>query len=173
VIRTAVPADVPAIVTFIRELAEYEREPAKAIATETQLHTALFGPAPALFGHLACADDTGEPVGFAVWFLNFSTWRGVHGIYLEDLYVRPEARGHGHGKALLANLARIAVDRGYWGVQWSVLNWNTPSIEFYKSLGAAAQDDWTSYRVIDGSLHDLAAQSHQTDQSHQKEDGDR
>ncbi len=148
---------MPAIVTFIKELADYERELDKAIATEAQLHTALFGPSPALYGHMACDGETGEPVGFALWFLNFSTWRGVHGIYLEDLYVRPTARGHGYGKALLKQLAQIAVERGYWGVAWSVLDWNTPSIDFYKSLGAQAQDDWTTYRVMDDSMRALAS----------------
>jgi GNAT superfamily N-acetyltransferase len=155
-IRPAVPADVPAIVTFIKELAAYEKEPAKAIATGAQLHAALFGPSPALYAHMACDDETGAPQGFAVWFLNFSTWRGVHGIYLEDLYVREPARGKGYGKALLRQLAVIAAERGYWGVAWSVLNWNTPSIDFYTSLGAVAQDDWTTYRVMDASMHALA-----------------
>ena len=114
VIRPGTPHDVPAIVDFIRELADYEKALEKAVATIEQLNAALFGPQPALYAHMACDDVSGEPVGFAIWFLNFSTWRGVHGIYLEDLYVRPAARGGGHGRALLAELARIAVERGYW-----------------------------------------------------------
>ncbi|MZF53811.1 GNAT family N-acetyltransferase [Streptomyces sp. SID5594] len=93
-----------------------------------------------------------EVVGFALWFLNFSTWRGVHGFYLEDLYVRPDRRGGGHGKALLAELARICVERGYERLEWSVLNWNAPSIAFYESLGARPQDEWTVYRLTDGAL---------------------
>lgn len=96
-------------------------------------------------------------MGFALWFLNFSTWRGVHGIYLEDLYVRPTSRGGGHGKALLAELARICVERGYERLEWSVLNWNTPSIDFYESLGARPQDEWTVYRLTDGALAELGS----------------
>jgi GNAT superfamily N-acetyltransferase len=156
VIRPATPNDVPIIVEFIRELADYERALDKAVVTEQQMRVALFGPRPAVFAHMACASD-GEPVGVAVWFLNFSTWLGVHGIYLEDLYVRPAARGEGHGKALLATLAAIAVQRGYWGVQWWVLTWNTPSIDFYRSIGAVAQDEWAVYRVTGQALQALAA----------------
>ncbi|MFH8379641.1 GNAT family N-acetyltransferase [Kitasatospora sp. NPDC018058] len=151
-IRTAVATDVPVILAMIRELAEYEKAPREAVATEEQLREALFGAAPALFGLIAEDDDTGEPVGFAVWFLNFSTWRGTHGIYLEDLYVRPQARGGGHGKALLLELARIAVERGYARVEWSVLDWNQPSIDFYKSLGAVPMDEWTVYRLTGEAL---------------------
>lgn len=146
-IRTAVASDVPVIREMIRELAEYEKEPQAAVATDEQLHAALFGPEPALFGLIAEDDATGEPVGFAVWFLNFSTWRGTHGIYLEDLYVRPAARGGGHGKALLLELARIAVERGYSRVEWSVLDWNRPSIDFYEALGAVPMTGWTVYRL--------------------------
>ncbi|MER5747266.1 MULTISPECIES: GNAT family N-acetyltransferase [unclassified Streptomyces] len=153
-IRTAVPADVPAIHTMIRELAEYEKAPHEARATEEQLHEALFGDRPAAYAHIAEAED-GEPVGFALWFLNFSTWRGVHGIYLEDLYVRPERRGGGHGKALLTELARICVERGYQRLEWSVLDWNAPSIAFYESLGARPQDGWTVYRMTDAALAEL------------------
>ncbi len=156
-IREATPLDVPVIVEFIQELAEYEKAREQAIVTEEHMREALFGPRPAVFAHLACDDSTGEPVGFAVWFLNFSTWRGVHGIYLEDLYVRPLARGAGHGKALLATLARIAVERGCFGVQWWVLTWNTPSIDFYRSVGAVEQDEWAVYRVSGDALKALAA----------------
>ncbi|MFD8701315.1 GNAT family N-acetyltransferase [Kitasatospora sp. NPDC059648] len=151
-IRTAVVTDVPVVLAMIRELAEYEKAPQEAVATEEQLREALFGADPALFGLIAEDDATGEPVGFAVWFLNFSTWRGTHGIYLEDLYVRPAARGGGHGKALLLELARIAVERGYARVEWSVLDWNQPSIDFYKSLGAVPMDEWTVYRLTGEAL---------------------
>lgn len=157
-IRTATPADVPVLHTLIRELAEYEKALSEARATPDQLHEALFGPHPAAYAHIAQDDTTGTPVGFALWFLNFSTWRGVHGIYLEDLYVRPEARGGGHGKALLTELARICVQRGYGRLEWSVLNWNTPSIAFYESLGARPQDEWTVYRLTDEALTNLATQ---------------
>ncbi|MET8541285.1 GNAT family N-acetyltransferase [Kitasatospora sp. NPDC004799] len=151
-IRTAVATDVPVIHAMVRELAEYEQALHEAKATEEQLHEALFGENPALFGLIAEDDATGEPVGFAVWFRNFSTWRGTHGIYLEDLYVRPQARGGGHGKALLLELARIAVERGYSRVEWSVLDWNQPSIDFYKSIGAVPMSEWSVFRLTDEAL---------------------
>lgn len=153
-IRSAVPADVPLIHTLIRELATYEKALDEVRATPEQLHDALFGERPAAFAHIA-EDATGRAVGFALWFLNFSTWRGVHGIYLEDLYVRPEARGGGHGRALLTELARICVARGYERLEWSVLNWNRPAIDFYEALGARPQDEWTVYRLTDDALTDL------------------
>jgi len=156
-IRTATPDDIPVIHALVRELAEYEKALEEAKATPEQLREALFGAHPAAYAHIAVDDTTGEPAGFALWFLNFSTWRGVHGIYLEDLYVRPEARGAGHGKALLTELARICVKRKYQRLEWSVLNWNRPSIDFYKSLGARAQDEWTVYRLTDGALAALGA----------------
>ncbi|MFF1451828.1 GNAT family N-acetyltransferase [Streptomyces sp. NPDC058274] len=149
-IRTATPADVPVIRSMIRELAEYEKVVHEARASEEQLREALFGDRPAAFAHIA--EEAGEPVGFALWFLNFSTWRGVHGIYLEDLYVRPQARGGGHGKALLTELAKICVERGYERLEWAVLNWNRPSIDFYEALGARPQDEWTVYRLTDDAL---------------------
>ncbi|NEB95005.1 GNAT family N-acetyltransferase [Streptomyces bauhiniae] len=155
-IRTARPDDVPVIHTMIRELAEYEKEPDEARATEAQLREALFGERPAAYAHLAVDDGTGEPAGFALWFLNFSTWRGVHGIHLEDLYVRPTARGGGHGRALLTELARICAERGYERLEWSVLNWNRPAIGFYEKLGARPQDEWTVYRLTDAALTGLA-----------------
>ncbi|MBQ0864002.1 GNAT family N-acetyltransferase [Streptomyces sp. A73] len=155
-IRDAVPADIPVIHTMIRELAEYERASEEARATEEQLHEALFGERSAAYAHLA-EDAAGDPVGFSLWFLNFSTWRGVHGIYLEDLYVRPAARGGGYGKALLTQLARLCVERGYERLEWSVLNWNAPSIAFYESLGARPQDEWTVYRLTDDALKSLGA----------------
>ncbi|MFD9129989.1 GNAT family N-acetyltransferase [Kitasatospora sp. NPDC059571] len=154
-IRTATASDVPAIHAMIRELAEYERALHEARATEEQLHDALFGEHPAVFGLIAEDDATGEPVGFALWFRNFSTWRGTHGIYLEDLYVRPARRGGGHGKALLAELARICTERGYARLEWSVLDWNEPSIGFYKSLGAVPMDEWTVFRLTDDALAEL------------------
>ncbi|WP_018548395.1 GNAT family N-acetyltransferase [Streptomyces sp. LaPpAH-108] len=159
-IRTATPADVPAIHRMVQELAAYEKAADEARATEEQLREALFGERPAAFAHLAVDDTTGEPAGFALWFLNFSTWRGVHGIYLEDLYVRPEARGGGHGRALLTELARICAERGYERLEWSVLDWNTPAIGFYESLGARPQDAWTVYRLTDAPLAELARSAH-------------
>ncbi|MEV6754999.1 GNAT family N-acetyltransferase [Streptomyces sp. NPDC051214] len=156
-IRTATPADVPVIHAMVRDLAAYEKALDEVRATEEQLREALFGERPAAFAHIAEDDATGEAVGFSLWFLNFSTWRGVHGIYLEDLYVRPEARGGGHGKALLTELARICVERGYERLEWSVLDWNEPSINFYRSLGALPQDEWTVYRLTDGALAGLGS----------------
>ncbi|MGX4687828.1 N-acetyltransferase family protein [Streptomyces sp. JNUCC 63] len=157
-IRPATLADVPVIHTLILELAEYEKALDEVRATPGQLAEALFGERPAAFAHMA-EDEDGEVVGFALWFLNFSTWRGVHGIYLEDLYVRPEARGGGHGRALLTELARLCVARGYERLEWSVLNWNEPAIGFYKALGARPQDEWTVYRLTDQSLKALAAEA--------------
>lgn len=154
-IHTATAEDVPAIHAMVRELAEYEKALDEAKATEEQLREALFGERPAAYAHVAVSDDDGEVVGFALWFLNFSTWRGVHGVYLEDLYVRPGRRGGGYGKALLRELARICVERGYGRLEWSVLNWNAPSIAFYESLGARPQDEWTVYRLTDRALAEL------------------
>ncbi|UFR03767.1 MULTISPECIES: GNAT family N-acetyltransferase [Streptomyces] len=156
-IRAATPADVPVIHALIRELAEYEKAPEEARASEEQLREALFGERPAAFAHMAVDEGSGEPVGFALWFLNFSTWRGVHGIHLEDLYVRPAARGGGHGRALLAELARICGERGYERLEWSVLNWNRPAIGFYEALGARPQDEWTVYRLTDEALAALGS----------------
>jgi GNAT superfamily N-acetyltransferase len=152
-VRDVRPDDVPAVVGLVRELAEYERELASCLLTDDQLHAALFGAAPALFGHVA--EVGGEVVGCALWFLNFSTWRGVHGIYLEDLYVRPEMRGRGLGRALLARLAAICVERGYARLEWAVLDWNTPSIGFYRSIGAAGMDEWTTFRLDGDALEAL------------------
>ncbi|MER6063381.1 MULTISPECIES: GNAT family N-acetyltransferase [unclassified Streptomyces] len=156
-IRPAIPADIPVIHALVRELAEYEKAPDEAEATQEQLREALFGERPAAFAHMAVDDATGEAVGFALWFLNFSTWRGVHGIYLEDLYVRPGARGGGHGRALLTELARICVERGYGRLEWSVLDWNRPAIGFYEALGARPQDEWTVYRLTDEALAALGS----------------
>lgn len=156
-IREATPDDVPVILAMIGELAAYERAPEAAQATVPQLEEALFGPQPAAFALIAEAD--GAPVGFALWFRNFSTWTGTHGVYLEDLYVRPEARGGGHGKALLAALAEICVARGYERFEWSVLDWNEPSIGFYRSIGAQPMDEWTVFRLTGEALHNLAGTS--------------
>jgi GNAT superfamily N-acetyltransferase len=155
-IRRIRPDDVEAAVRLAYDLAEYERAPDECHLTPEQLHTALFGEEPKLFGHVAEVD--GEVVGFAVWFLNFSTWRGVHGIYLEDLYVRSSHRGSGLGKALLAALAAECVANGYARLEWSVLDWN-PATEFYKALGAVPMDEWTVNRLTDAPLQALAAQA--------------
>jgi GNAT superfamily N-acetyltransferase len=158
-IRAALPADVPEIHAMTRELAEYERELESARATEAQLHDALFGAEAAVFALIAEDNTTGAPVGFALWFRNFSTWTGTYGVYLEDLFVRPEARGGGHGKALLAALAAICVERGYERFEWAVLDWNEPSIGFYRSIGARPQDEWTVQRLTGEALRTLAHQA--------------
>ncbi|GAB3939967.1 GNAT family N-acetyltransferase [Kribbella albertanoniae] len=154
-VRRAVLEDVPAIVELVYALADYERAPDECHLTAEQLQTALFGETPAVFAHVALLDD--RIVGCAIWFLSFSTWRGVHGIYLEDLFVRPEARGTGLGKALLTALAQECVTNNYERLEWSVLNWNTPAIDFYKSLGATPQDEWTVYRLTDKALAKLGS----------------
>lgn len=153
-VRRIRPSDVDAVVGLIHELADYERAPEQCHITAEQLRTALFGPAPALFGHVA--ELGGEVVGCALWFKNFSTWDGVHGIYLEDLYVRPAARGSGLGKRMLVALAEECVRQGYSRLQWSVLDWNEPAIGFYDSLGALPLDEWVGYRVTGDALRKLA-----------------
>jgi GNAT superfamily N-acetyltransferase len=155
-VRPIVPADVPAVVGLVRELAAYERAEHEALMTEQQLHDALFATAPALFGHVAQTRD-GAVAGFALWFLNFSTWRGTHGIYLEDLFVLPEHRGTGLGRELLRTLAEVCVARGYSRLDWSVLDWNAPSIAFYRAAGAVPLDDWTVFRLTDEALGRFAA----------------
>ncbi|HEV2089426.1 MAG TPA: GNAT family N-acetyltransferase [Cryptosporangiaceae bacterium] len=147
--------DVAEVVAMVHELAAYERAPEECHLDAGQLTAALFGDAPALFGHVA-VDRDDRPVGVALWFLNFSTWRGVHGIYLEDLYVRPAARGAGLGRALLAELARVCVERGYARLEWWVLDWNAPSRAVYHALGAAALDEWVPYRIDGPALRRLA-----------------
>ncbi len=154
-IREARPADVPVILQLIHDLALYEKEPDAVRNTAEGLEAALFGDHPTIYAHVAEAQ--GEVQGFALWFLNYSTWEGVNGIYLEDLYVRPDARGAGYGKALLSNLARIAADRGYARVEWSVLDWNEPSIRFYESLGARPQSGWSTFRLTGDALAEVAA----------------
>ena len=153
-IRPARPEDVPAVVAMVHELAEYERAPQDCHLTAEALRDALFTDHPALYGHVA-VDPDGEPVGMMLWFLNFSTWTGTHGIYLEDLYVRPAARGGGVGRALLAGLAQICVQRGYARLEWWVLHWN-PAREFYHSIGAGPMDEWLPYRLTGAALHRLA-----------------
>lgn len=155
-VRPIEPVDVPAVVTMVHELAAYERAPEECHLTAGRLSAALFGPDPALFGHVAEL-ETGPLGGFALWFLNFSTWRGVHGIYLEDLYVRPPARGQGAGRALLAALAAICVERGYQRLEWWVLDWNEPALKFYRTLGAEPMNDWTVWRIDSEGLGGLAA----------------
>ena len=154
-IRPATPADIPAIHALIVALAVYEKEPDAVKATEADLHAALFGPQP--LAEAVLAEVGGTPVGFALFFTSFSTWTGRGGIYLEDLFVVPEARGTGLGKALLVHLAGIAVARGYSRFEWSVLDWNTPAIGFYQGLGAVMQDEWTKMRVDGDALTRLAA----------------
>ena len=156
-IRPAAPADAPAIYQLIRDLAEYERSLPHVTGTPEHLREALFGPAPAVFAHVA--EHEGQLAGFALWFLNFSTWECRHGIYLEDLYVRPELRGHGHGRQLLAALAALCVERGYGRLQWWVLDWNEPAIGFYRALGAVGMDEWTVFRLSGRALAQVAATS--------------
>ncbi|MEV4803282.1 GNAT family N-acetyltransferase [Nonomuraea sp. NPDC049421] len=153
-IRPATPADVPEIVSMIRELAEYEKAAHEVRVTEEQLHDTLFRDHPAAFAHMA--EQDGEVVGFTLWFLTYSTWRGVHGVYMEDLYVRPRHRGGGHGVALVRELARVCAERGYERLEWAVLDWNEPSIAFYEKLGAVNQNEWYRYRLTDEPLRRLA-----------------
>ena len=154
-IRPAEPRDVPALHQFIIDLAVYEREPDAVRATASDLERALFGEAPALFADVAEVD--GVVAGMALWFLNYSTWDGRHGLYLEDLYVDPAHRGSGLGRDLLVTLARRCVERGYTRFQWWVLDWNTPSIDFYRAMGAVAMDEWTVYRTSGEALTAMAA----------------
>jgi GNAT superfamily N-acetyltransferase len=167
-----VPADVEQILALVRDLAEYEHCLDQVAMTADQLHALLFGgtvqdpgPAttpsgvPAAYCHVVDLPDGTGLAGFALWFLNVSTWTGRHGVYLEDLYVRPELRGHGHGRALLASLAAICVERGYARLEWWVLDWNEPAIGFYRSLGAVGMDEWTVQRVDGAALADLAGRS--------------
>ena len=153
-IRFATPTDVPTVLRFIRELADYEREADKVVATEELLHEALFATPPA--AEALIAERDGQPIGMALFFHNFSTWTGWRGLYLEDLYVTPEARGTGAGTALLKRLAAIAKERGCARFEWSVLTWNTPAIEFYRSLGAVSMEDWRVNRVTGDALDRLA-----------------
>jgi GNAT superfamily N-acetyltransferase len=170
-IRPATPEDVPEILAMIRELAEYEQAAHEVETTEKQLTALLFGGiadgvaattpsgAPAAYAHVVDHPDAdaGTRLGaFALWFLNTSTWTGTHGVYLEDLYVRPALRGTGYGKRLLATLAQVCLDRGYRRLEWWVLDWNEPALGFYRSIGAEPMDEWTVHRVTGTALDDLA-----------------
>ncbi len=154
-IRPARPEDAGTIVNLVRELAVYEKLEQFAIATADDFLEHLFGPRP--YAEAIVAEADGKSVGFALFFPTFSTFRGQPGVYLEDIYVKPEYRGHGIGKALLARIARLAIDRGLGRLEWAVLNWNSPAIGFYRVLGARSLDDWTTYRLSDGPLAELAA----------------
>ena len=154
IIRRARPDEAGLVLSLVRELAEYEKLLHEVEATEADIGAALFCSHPRLFCEIA--EWQGEPAGFAVWFINFSTFSGRSGIYLEDLFVRPAQRGKGIGKALLAHLARECVANGWSGLQWAVLDWNTPSIEFYQSLGAVLMDEWTGCRIGGPALIALA-----------------
>jgi GNAT superfamily N-acetyltransferase len=156
-IRSATPADISLIGQFIRDLAEYERLAHEVRFDEAVMAQKLFGPRP--FAEVLIGEIDGTPQGFALFFHNFSTFEGRPGIYLEDLFVRPDARGLGLGKALLSKLAALAVERDCARLEWSVLDWNTPAIDFYKALGARPMDEWTVYRVDGDALTGLAAHS--------------
>lgn len=154
-LRPASEGDLDTIIELIHALAEYEREPEAVRLDRETLRGHLFGPRP--YAEVLLAEtDAGQSAGFALFFHNFSTWEGRPGIYLEDLFVRPELRGHGYGKALLSELARLAIERGCARLEWAVLDWNEPSIAFYKALGALPMDEWTTYRVTGDALDRLA-----------------
>jgi GNAT superfamily N-acetyltransferase len=154
VIRKAEERDAPVVFSFIRELAEYERLAHEVDATEDDIAKALFGPNPRVFAGIAEWKD--EPVGFALWFYNFSTFRGRHGIYLEDLFVRPAFRSKGIGKALLRHLARRCIDEGLTRLEWWVLDWNEPALRVYRAIGAVPMEEWTVQRMTGGALKRLA-----------------
>jgi len=153
-VRPAHVEDVPVILELIRDLATYERAPSEVTATEEQLVDVLFGERPA--AEVLLAFDRQSPVGFAVYFYNFSTWLGRPGLYLEDLFVKPEKRGKGYGRALLIELAKIARERECGRMEWAVLDWNEPAIKFYRSLGAKAMDEWTVFRLTRDGIARLA-----------------
>ncbi|MDR0225298.1 MAG: GNAT family N-acetyltransferase [Burkholderiaceae bacterium] len=155
-IRPATPDDAELIIRFVRELAVYEKAEHEVLATPEHVKRTLFSDNPSVFGLICLAGD--QPVGFAVYFFNYSTWQGRHGLYLEDLYVTPEARGLGAGTALLRRLAQIAVEKDCGRFEWSVLDWNLPSIEFYDRLGALPQKEWIRYRVTGDTLLNMAAE---------------
>jgi GNAT superfamily N-acetyltransferase len=156
-IRHAHSSDIPLILKMIHELAEYERMPNEAVAIDDDLRRDGFGKDPRF--HVEIAEWNGRPAGFAVWFFNYSTWQGKPGLYLEDLFVRPEFRHKGIGKALLTYLARVAVEQGCGRYQWQVLDWNTPAIEFYESLGAKVMREWLTMRVSGEALREMGAKS--------------
>lgn len=153
-IRAATSDDIPLILQLIRDLAEYERAPNEVTATEEGLHEVLFGSRPS--AEVVLAFEKEMPVGFAVFFHNFSTWLARPGLYLEDLFVRPDARGKGYGRALLVHLAQIARDRGCGRMEWAVLDWNEPAVKFYRKLGAAPNDEWTVFRLTRDKIEQLA-----------------
>ena len=153
-IRPAEPRDVPALIAMVLELAEYENAPEQAIATDADFSRDLFGESPRV--HSLVVEVSGEVVAYAFYFLNYSTWLGRHGIYLEDLYVRPAFRGQGYGKALLIRLAQECVEKGFGRLDWSVLDWNTPSRDFYAALGAKGLTEWVPYRAQGDALANLA-----------------
>ena len=153
-IRLAIPGDIEDIHRLIYELAVYEKAPEQMVATIDQINGSLFNNQPVAFCHVAEVD--GQIVGIALWFLNYSTWLGKPGVYLEDLFVQPEYRGHGIGKDFMKTLAQLCIERGYERFQWWVLDWNEPSIEFYKSFGAVPMDDWTVFRLSGGALMKFA-----------------
>lgn len=162
-IRPIKPADVPAVDGLIRDLAAYEREPDAVQATADDLAAALFGPDPRVHGHVAEIHPEGadapQVAGIALWFVTYSTWRGRHGMWLEDLFVRPEHRRLGLGRALLAALSEVCVDRGYARLEWTVLDWNEPAHDFYRSIGAAPLDDWTTWRLPDPAIREVPEMS--------------
>ena len=155
-IRLAVPADAEDIHRLIYDLAVYEKAPEQMVATIDQINTSLFSAKPVAFCHVAEVD--GKIVGIALWFLNYSTWLGKAGIYLEDLFVQPEYRGHGIGKGFMQTLAALCVERGYERFKWWVLDWNKPSIDFYQSLGAVPMDEWTVFRLSGDALKKFASE---------------
>jgi GNAT superfamily N-acetyltransferase len=167
-VRRALPDDVPAVLGLIRELADYERSAGEVVATEADLHHALFGPQPAANAHVVEHPGPAGPevVGCAVWFRSFSTWTGRPGMYLEDLYVRPEHRGSGYGTALLSALARTCMQEGYPRLDWSVLDWNVDAVGFYRARGALAMDEWTVYRLTGPLLSALARDRPGTPRDH-------
>jgi len=154
-IRTTTEADVPVILSLIRDLATYERAPDAVVATEMGLREVLFGPTRS--AEVLLALEKAEPVGFALYFSNFSTWLGRPGLYLEDLFVRPEKRGKGYGRALLIRLAQIAQERRCGRMEWAVLDWNEPAIQFYRKLGATPMHEWTVFRLTEEEIASLAA----------------
>ena len=153
-IRLAIPGDIEDIHRLIYELAVYEKAPEQMVATIDQINGSLFNNQPVAFCHVAEVD--GQIVGIALWFLNYSTWLGKPGVYFEDLFVQPEYRGHGIGKDFMKTLAQLCIERGYERFQWWVLDWNEPSIEFYKSFGAVPMDEWTVFRLSGGALKKFA-----------------
>lgn len=154
-IRPATASDAGTIIRFVRELASYERAEHEVLATPEHIRHTLFSPQPKVFGLMCEAGCT--PIGFAIYFFNYSTWQGQHGLYLEDLYIHPDHRGQGAGKALLQHLARLAVEHGCGRFEWSVLDWNAPAIAFYESLGARPQSEWIRYRLSGPALQAAAA----------------